>query len=174
MKQYVLSFILFAFCAFSCRDASNGASRDEITVVLDEVAPDSSLVNFWTEFSRRFNSVDTAYVGELALDTVWLWGERVGKRDFIKRYRDGYSQSGISRVILDSQKITYSSISCRPFPIVKEAVRRGIHGAYDCKQVILLDTIGSKIVAIEFDLLNTKGGYRIFGIERYNYSEHVK
>ena len=127
-------------------------------------------INFWRDFSQKFNSLDTASVKKISLDTIWLWGEKISSEIFIKRYWVGYSSSGFSKFILDSNKTTYSSIGCHPSPPVKEAIKREYGDACNCQQVIINDTVGLEINALEFSFLNTTKGYLLFGIKNYSYN----
>ena len=161
MKLHLAILILFiSFLGLTC---SNNPKK----VILKEIElPETrKLINFWKDFSIKFNSLDTAAVRSVALDSIWLWGDHISSSEFINRYYTGYSSSDFSG-ILDTNKVKYSSIGCYPSPPVKEAIKQQYADAFSCEQVLVIkDTLGSIVKGIEFSFLQTSKGYRLFGIQ---------
>jgi hypothetical protein len=142
-------------------------SNNPETVVIKEVElPETrELINFWKDFSIKFNSFDTVSIRSIALDSIWLWGDLVSANEFLNRYSSGYSSSNFAG-ILDMNKAMYSSIGCHPSPPIKEAIKRQYSDACNCDQVLVVqDTVGSTVKGIEFSFLQTTKGYRLFGIK---------
>jgi len=146
---------------------SNKAKTNKVVVV--EIHSDTALINFWKDFSIKFKSLDTAAIRRISLDSVWLWGEIVSSKDFIKRYTSIYSSTDF-RGILDLNNTSYGSIGCLPSPPISDAIKREDSDAFSCKEVtIIKDTIGSTVKAIQFTFLETTVGYRLVGIDDYPY-----
>ena len=164
MKALLIIFFILSLCISAC---SNKPKKFKIQEI--ELPEDRALINFWKDFSIKFNLLDTADVRKISLDSIWLWGEYISSKEFIKRYYSGYSSADFSG-ILDTNKIRYSSIGCHPDPPVKEAIKKQYSDAFNCRQVtIIRDTIGSIAKGIEFTFLETTKGYRLFGINYASY-----
>ncbi|MBK6825896.1 MAG: hypothetical protein IPG86_03000 [Chitinophagaceae bacterium] len=124
-----------------------------------------AFINFWIEFSSKYNSLDTTSIKSIALDSIWLWGEITSSKEFMNRYYTGYSTSKFAG-ILDTNKAVYSSIGCHPSPPVADAIKRQYSKACNCETVLVVqDTTGSLVNGIEFSFLQTSKGYRLFGLQ---------
>jgi hypothetical protein len=177
MKYHQLTTLLvLTFYILSCTPKQIEPAGSVLVVQdINEDAQTRRFINFWKEFSIEFDSLDTANVKKVTLDTIWLWGERVSRTDFIKRYFIGYSNSGFSRIILDTNKTDYSGIGCVPSPPVKDAVKdlnqpKIIGETFNCREVTIRDTLGAAADALQFTFLETTTGYRLFGASLYTYS----
>ncbi len=127
------------------------------------------IINFWKDFSVKFNSLDTAAIKQISLDSVWLWGDKISSQNFIKRYASGYSISDF-RGILDLNNTSYGSIGCYPSPPIADAIKQEYDDAFDCKEVTIInDTVGSTVEAKKFTFVKTTVGYRLLGIGNYPY-----
>jgi hypothetical protein len=146
---------------------SNKAKPKKLVVV--EIPSDKALISFWKDFSIKFNSLDTAAIIRISLDSVWLWGDIVSSEDFIKRYASGYSSTDF-RGILDLNNTSYGSIGCHPSPPIAQAIKQEYSDAFSCKEVTIInDTIESTVKATKFTFLETTVGYRLFGIDNFSY-----
>jgi hypothetical protein len=167
MKTLLKIFFILTLCISGCSQKPKKVKIHEVT--LYELPEDRLLISFWKEFSAKFNSLDTAAVRKVSLDSIWLWGDHIASDEFINRYYSGYSSSDFLG-ILDTNKIIYSSIGCHPSPIVKEAVKQQNSDAFKCRKIaIITDTVGSIGKGIEFSFLETTNGYRLFGISYTSY-----
>ena len=163
MRVRFLIFALSISFLFACSNKSKKLKIYEITIV--EPPERRALINFWKEFSIKFNSLDTASVRSIALDSIWLWGDKISSKEFMQRYYKGYSDSLFSG-ILDTNKIIYSSIGCHPSPAIAEAIRRQYSDAFNCEEVLIVqDTTGSVVNGIGFSFLQTSEGYRLFSLK---------
>ncbi len=163
MRVLFIILVLFIFFFSSCSNQSNKVKIHEVTLV--ELPEKRAFINFWKGFSTKFNSLDTATIRVMTLDSIWLWGDKIPSTEFLRRYHDGYSISDFIG-ILDTNKVMYSSIGCDPSPHIKEAIRQQYSKAFNCDQVLLVqDTAGSIVNGIEFSFLQTTKGYRLFGIK---------
>jgi hypothetical protein len=146
MKLLLVILILFiSFLGLAC-------SNNPKTVIIQEIEiPESrEFIDFWKNFSIKFDSLDTIAIRNFALDSVWLWGDHISSNEFINRYYTGYLNSDFSG-ILDTNKVKYSSIGCHPSPPIEEAIKRDYSDAYNCDQVLVVqDTTGSVVSGIEF------------------------
>lgn len=167
MKTLLKIFFILSVCISACSQKPKKVKIHEVT--LYELPEDRFLINFWKDFSTIFNSLDTALVRKVSLDSIWLWGDHISSSEFINRYYKGYSSSDFLG-ILDTSKIRYSSIGCYPSPPIKEAVKRQYSDAFNCEQILIIkDTLGSIVKGIEFTFLETTQGYRLFGIDYTSY-----
>jgi hypothetical protein len=167
MKTLFKILLIFSLCISACSNKSKKIKIQEVTLV--ELPEYRALVDFWKDFSIKFDLLDTAYVRKISLDSIWLWGEHISCNKFIKRYYSGYSSTDFSG-ILDTNRIRYSSIGCHPNPPIKEAIKKQYGDAFECRQVtIIRDTIGSIVKGIEFTFLETTRGYRLWGINYDSY-----
>lgn len=170
MKHHQLIILLFLILhALCCTPKQKETKVSEIVLTETEDPETRAFINFWEEFSLKFNSLDTESVKKITLDTIWLWGDRVSSIDFIKRYSDGFSSSGFSNIILDTNKTSYSSIGCHPSPPVFEATKQEYGDAFNCQTVTINDTLGTTVNALKFSFLKTTNGYMLFGINNYSY-----
>ena len=166
MKLHLVILILYiSFLGLTC-------SNNPKTVIIQEIElPETrEFINFWKDFSIKFNSMDTGAIRKVTLDTIWLWGDRVPSIDFIERYFSNYSSTDFSRIILDTTKTSYSSIGCHPSPPVDGAIKLEYSDAFNCQEVTIKDTIGTTVDVLEFTFLKTTNAYKLFGIKRYDYS----
>lgn len=167
MKLLLLIFVFLNFSISACYNKPGKAKVKKITIV--ELYEPRAFIDFWKGFSIKFNSLDTALVRSIALDSIWLWGDFVTSNEFITRYYSGYSDSDFLG-ILDTNKIRYGSIGCYTNPTIKDAIQREDSKAFNCMEAaIIQDTVGSIINGIEFSFLETSKGYRLFGIEHASY-----
>jgi hypothetical protein len=166
--RYLFKIASFSFLIFAaCSTRSNRVKNKKIIRVVE--LADDALIRFWKDFSIKFNSLDTAAIKQIILDSVWLWGDNISSQNFIKRYASGYSISEF-RGILDLNNTSYGSIGCYPSPPVAEAIKQEYSDAFSCKQVTIInDTVGSTVNAIKFSFLETTRGYRLSGINNYPY-----
>ncbi len=166
--------VLLVNLTSACLDKSEKVKMHVMTLV--DPPENKEFVTFWKEFSLKFNSLDTVSIKRISLDSIWLWGDHVSSRNFIRRYYDGYAKTDLSMVILDTNKTSYSWIGCNPSPPVENAVkdydvqRKKYMDACNCMEATINDTIGSTINASKFTFLETTKGYRIFGITSYSHS----
>lgn len=159
--------MLFACFCLSCANDSDESEemviREEF--ITEELPERRALINFWKTFSKQFNSRDTAAIRSIALDSIWLWGDKVSANEFMQRYYKGYTDSDFFG-ILDTNKVMYSSIGCHTSQVVKDAVRPEYPDAFNCEQVLIVqDTTGSVVNGIEFSFLQTTKGYLLFGLK---------
>lgn len=167
MKPLLITLFIFSLCISSCSNESKKVKIQEVTLI--ETPEDRALINFWKDFSIKFNLLDTADIRKISLDSIWLWGEHISSTEFIKRYYNGYSSTKFPG-ILDTNKIRYSSIGCYPAPPIKEAIKKEYDNTFRCRQIaIIKDTIGPTVKGIEFTFLETTKGYRLFGINYASY-----
>jgi hypothetical protein len=152
---------MFTFLFLACSNRSKKVT--EVTIV--EIPPDKVVVDFWKDFSIKFNSKDTVYLRIITLDSIWLWNDKISSNEFLSRYSKGYSSSDFEG-ILDSNRIEFSEVGCHPSPPIKEAIKQEYTKAFQCDQVLIIqDTAGSLVNGIKFSFLKTTKGYRLFGIE---------
>lgn len=110
------------------------------------------------------------------MDSVWVWNKEVSSLDFYKHFSHDYFDSGLQKIILDTNKTRYSCIGCYGPEIIKDAVKKynkrtgQYEDYYNCKQAIIEDTIGSVVNAYEFTFLEFKKGYKLSGFSSYSYS----
>jgi hypothetical protein len=162
--QFLIFTLIILFSA--CLNKSNKLNIRIVT--FGEPPERRAFINFWKGFSVKFDSHDTAAVSTLILDSVWLWGDKISSKEFIQRYRDGYSSVDFVG-ILDTTKTKYSSIGCHPSPPIKEAIKRQYSNSFNCDQVLVIqDTVGSIVNGIEFTFLQTSKGHRLFGIKYFS------
>lgn len=159
-----------------CTPKEKKAKITEVVLTETEDLKTRAFINFWKDFSLKFNSLDSESIKKITLDTIWLWGDRVSSMDFIKRYHDSYSSSDLPKIILDTNKTSYSWIGCHPVSPINNAVKdydeitKKYRNACNCMEATINDTIGSAVNAYKFTFLETTKGYRIFGITSYSHS----
>ena len=163
----VKGFVILCIFLAACSQQPGKVKVHEM--ILQESPVDRFLVNFWKDFSAKFNARDTAEVRKVSLDSIWLWGDHIGSNEFIRRYYKGYSGADFSG-ILDTNKIRYGSIGCHPGPKVKDAVKLEYSDACNCQTIIISqDTVDAIVKGMEFTFLETTKGYRLFGINHSSY-----
>jgi hypothetical protein len=168
MKHH--QFIILLFLTLHALCCSPKQKEVEVTdITLTEDPETRAFINFWKEFSLKFNSLDIESVKKITLDSIWLWDESVSSTDFIKRYSKGYLSSDFPKIILDTNKTSYSSIGCHPDPPVVEAIKREYSDAFNCRTVAINDTMGAIVAVLEFSFLETTKGYRLMGMKNYSY-----
>ena len=163
MRVLFSIFVLFIFLSSSCSSKSKKVKIQEMTLVDFPVT--RAFINFWKDFSIKFNSLDTTSIKIITLDSIWLWGDKISSKEFIRRYYKGYSASNFAG-ILDTNMVMYSSIGCHPSPPIAQAIRRQYSDAFNCENVLVVqDTTGSVVNGIKFSFLQTTKGYRLFSVE---------
>ncbi len=170
MKYLITVFLIPGFYLLACSSDPKKVTSNNF--VLNDIPENPALINFWKDFSVKFNRSDSAALREITLDSIWLWREKVSCNEFLKRYHSGYSPTKFPG-ITDTNNVRYSTIGCYPTPMVKEAIKQQYNDAYNCRQVeIINDTIGSVVQGTEFTFLETSIGYRLFGINSFSYPLH--
>jgi hypothetical protein len=168
MRNLLKILLLLGLSNSACSNKSKKIIMEEIT--LTETPEDRSLINFWREFSVKFNSLDTSALRKVSLDSIWLWGDHISSNEFIKRYHSGYPNSTDFSGLLDTNKIRYSTVGCYPNPPVKEAIKVKYDNAFKCRQIaVITDTLGSLVKGVEFSFLVTTKGYRLFALDYCTY-----
>lgn len=178
MKFQLLVLITgLGFFIISCNQNRKPAKVSEVTLI--KVADDPhtrAFISFWKEFSIKYRLSDTASMKKFSMDSVWIWNKEVARSNFDKYFSHKYFDSGLQKIILDTNKTRYSWIGCYGPGIIKDAVKKynertgQYEDYYNCQQAIIEDTIGSIVNAYEFTFLESKKGYKLSGFSSYSYS----
>lgn len=140
-------------------------------MLIDDSPPGMmNFTRFWKDFSAKFNAVDTAAIKMITPDSIWLWGDRTSRKDFITRYATSYTAANF-RGLLDTTIFQCEVTGCNPsLPLADLIPRRNTGYRYNCWKVTTInDTVNSTVEAIIFRFAETTKGYRLEEINYGNY-----
>jgi hypothetical protein len=132
---------------------------------------DLKFLAFWKYFATSLKAPDLKNFRKIALDTLYVCDQLLPVDRFVDKCFNEVIDDEVRKRIVDRTKLEYSSIEVEFYNLLTSQVKREIRKMGDSyrlrKMEVTRSSKNDNPPTIYFDFIETKNGYRLYGISHY-------